>query len=623
MNTKIIAFIIVATVLAIQVSCATRRISQFSGNDDEKLAAGMRWLMAQKSYSVLDLEARQLNLRKPVIVTGREAANVGKVVRNGRLNVWGSSDWNEQVHRQKCRLNAGHSTGLSDGTIDCPKNLPAWVRGARVETGDLARGAGNVARETYVRAVSGKRATLSGNVFKPATVMVTFRRMPHVIDMSAAIANRMYFDGLMFRCNYVASGVSLPAAGSNSKFTDCKFMQILRKAITSTARGCRNLNIHETSVHMVKTKSAPATRQAIGVNTNEPGVVFNSWWAEGCKHTMVLANGAKIRSSHWMQGAAKFEGRDSGLVITNPQPSGGVHVESCYVDNNGIELSSEAAGPAYKGYMGELYITRSDMFHSGNMVGIKPVLFYPRHARLGLRNIVIKDSAFNGNNNKALLSHAMGPALNRAAISNVVIGSMPKAFSLVRRDCNPCTLRGKSSSASSSWTVPLASARFPANFQPRRLTSFVLDSDSKGVRVTNFRVSGTNLIVSFNKAVKGSAIFELRIDTPRSNTDDAKSIILTRNLNADDDEVDSDDSAFSLHIGASLAALLALPAVGLVAVVFVAAVALAAVLALVAFVARRAVSAGASAASSKKSASLLASANMDDDDAAEDEDLDI
>lgn len=479
-------------------------------------------LFQYSNHDSLDLKGWRIELTEPIDVAqvaGIDSFATRRVIRNGQINLLGSTDWNDTVVSSQASYSSSNA-----------KTLTGVSNVANIAVGSRVSGAG-VGREVYVKAVNVGAGTVSLNheLFDAAgTQNFTFTRYKYAFDFSGfSLLDKFVIDDIEFQCAGKASGVMLAPEGGIFHIRDCFMTKPKDRGVTSIGGGCQGLTIDRCQFlsNEQALRAQDRTSVAFNVNSNDAKIRDNRFVRFGT--TGVLAGSGHIFiGNHWFQGDNETDGiRQAGMVFTN------LNLKSTltgnYIDNNFIELTNEHdATPDFANQFsfggitisGNIF-TVNDVAPWFNWIVVKP--YGQGHTLNGLNISNNSFRAINGAVDRIDQVDETYASLDMGITKNVVVQG--NTFHSVNEPIfNPLTVNYSRNSDAKTWTIDSA-PHFPFGGWSRRVTAVVPDGAIKSSGSTIYTTpysavkkgSDNNQIeLVWSTACQGDVTVTMRMDKP-------------------------------------------------------------------------------------------------------------
>ncbi|MEO8241945.1 MAG: glycosyl hydrolase family 28-related protein [bacterium] len=304
-----------------------------------ELAGFRRALQALFFYTdhvELDLAGRRVEIDAPINVAalcGLSTFAERRAIRNGQLQAITSSAWNTDS-----------VTSVATYSISQSTKLTAVANVANITVGARVSGTG-VGREVYVTScnVSAGTVQLSQPLWAAAgTRTFTFDRYKYMLDFSGFDAlSKFEVTNVEMLCNGLCSTILLAPDGELFRLADSVVNRPRDRGITSTGRGCQDLQIDSCQFisNEVTMAAQDRTTIAFNVNANDTKIRLNR--SSRFAHFGVLnGTGHIFLGNHFFGGDNETAGvRRAGIVFTLPNVKS--FITGNYIYNCFIEMSNE------------------------------------------------------------------------------------------------------------------------------------------------------------------------------------------------------------------------------------------------------------------------------------------
>lgn len=304
-----------------------------------ELAGFKRALQALFYYTdhvELNLSGRRVELDGPIDVAalaGLTSFAERRVLRNGQLTAITATAWNTTTVTSV----ATYATAQS-------ARLTGVANVASIPVGSRVSGTG-VGREVYVTAKNLGAATLelSQPLWAAAgTRTFTFERYKYMLDFSGFSAlSKFEVVELEFQSFGLASIILLSPGGELFRVADCVLNRPRDRGITSTGRGCQDLQLDRCQFISNEQGLLAQDRTTIVFNVNANDAKIRENRASRFAHFGIVAGSGHIfLGNHFFGGDGATAGvRRAGLVFTLTNMKS--FLTGNYIDNCFIELSNE------------------------------------------------------------------------------------------------------------------------------------------------------------------------------------------------------------------------------------------------------------------------------------------
>ncbi len=284
----------------------------------------------------LDLAGRRVELDAPIDVAalcGLTTFAERRAIRNGQLQAITSTAWATETVTSVATYSTSQSARLT--AVANISNVPV---GARVS------GTG-VGREVYVTSknIAAGTIELSQPLWAAAgTRSFTFDRYKYMLDFSGfAALSKFEITNVELLNSGLASTIMLSPGGELFRVAECVINRPRDRGITSTGRGCQDLQIDSCQFISNEQSLAAQNRVSIGFNVNANDAKIRLNRSNRMAHFGILAGAGHILlGNHFFGGDNETVGvRRAGIVFTLPNMKS--FVTGNYIDNAFIELSNE------------------------------------------------------------------------------------------------------------------------------------------------------------------------------------------------------------------------------------------------------------------------------------------
>lgn len=469
----------------------------------------------------LDLSGRRVELDAPIDVAalaGLTDFNQRRVMRNGQLVAIAASAWNTTT----VTATATYSTAAA-GKLSSVANIATIPVGARVS------GTG-VGREVYVTSKTSTQLTLSQPLFGgSATRSYTFERYQYMLDFSG-FTNLAKFEivGVEMVANGYCSCILLAPTGDSFRLADSVLNKPKDRGITSTGRGCQNLNLNRCDFISNEMDQLSQNRVSIVFNVNANDTKIRQNRANRFGTFGVLAGaGHMFVGNHFFGGDDATLGvRKAGLVLT--QPNSKVLITGNYIDNCSIELSNEydndpSLTDSYT--FGGITMTGNIFMSSDTAPSFRWLVVSPKGAGHALNGLSVTGNAFR----------AVSTPVDRVDMVDTTYATLnPQSFRNVHFAGNTFTNVGQAAispvlvehtqnTESATWTVD-GSAFLPFGGRARNVAGIIFEgavtnSSAQAQYVYPYVLveqgaGGGQVALKWPSAVKGKAQVTIRCDNP-------------------------------------------------------------------------------------------------------------
>ena len=457
----------------------------------------------------LDLAGRRVELDGPIDVAalcGLTSFAERRAIRNGQLQAITSTAWNTDT-----------VTSVATYATAQPARLTAVANVANVPVGARVSGTG-VGREVYVTSKNIPAGTveLSQPLWAAAgTRTFTFERYKYMLDFAGfSTLSRFEVSNVEMLAAGLASGILLAPGGELFRVADCVINRPKDRGVTSTGRGCQDLQIDGCQFISNEAALAAQDRTTIGFNVNGNDSKIRLNRANRFAHFAILAGeGHVVLGNHVFGGDNATAGvRRAGIVFTLP------NVKSCvtgnYIDNNFIELSNEhdnTPGFASEDTFGGLVITGNVFTASDVAAWFRWLVITPRGTGHAVNGLAVVGNTFRSvgavvdriemvDTSHAVL--AFGDFQNVTFQNNTFDG-------VIQATQSPVMVQHSQNTAADTWSVN-AAAYLPFGSFARMVTALV----PEGAIQTAANVAQYVAPYALAQQGAGSALVSLKWPTP-------------------------------------------------------------------------------------------------------------
>jgi hypothetical protein len=471
----------------------------------------------------LDLAGRRVELDGPIDVAalcGLTTFAERRAIRNGQLQAITSTAWNTETVTSV----ATYSTAQS-------ARLTAVANVANVPVGARVSGTG-VGREVFVTSknIAAGTVELSQPLWAAAgTRTFTFDRYKYMLDFSGFSAlSKFEVTNVELLNGGLSSTILLSPGGELFRVAECVINRPRDRGITSTGRGCQDLQIDSCQFISNEQAMLAQDRTTIGFNVNANDVKLRLNRSNRFAHFGVMAGAGHILlGNHFFGGDNATAGvRRAGIVFTLPNMK--AFITGNYIDNNFIELSNEhdnAPDFASEYTFGGLTITGNIFMASDVAPWFRWLVITPRGTGHALNGLMVAGNVFRAVDSAVDriemvdTSHA---TLAFNSFRNVTFENNTfNAVSQVTQ--SPVLVQHSQNTAADTWSVD-AGAYLPFGSFARNVTGLVAEGAiSNASNVTQFvapytlveQGAGNNLVaLKWPTPVKGVMQVTLRCDNP-------------------------------------------------------------------------------------------------------------
>ncbi len=471
----------------------------------------------------LDLAGRRVELDAPIDVAalcGLTTFAERRAIRNGQLQAITSTAWNTESVTSVATYSTAQSARLTG--VANVANVPV---GARVS------GTG-VGREVYVTAKNIPAGTieLSQPLWAAAgTRTFTFDRYKYMLDFSGFSAlSKFEVTNVELLNGGLASTILLSPGGELFRVAECVINRPRDRGITSTGRGCQDLQIDSCQFLSNEQAMVAHDRTTIGFNVNANDTKIRLNRANRFAHFGVMAGAGHILlGNHFFGGDNATAGvRRAGIVFTLPNMKS--LITGNYIDNNFIELSNEHDnnpdfGSEYT--FGGLTITGNIFMASDVAPWFRWLVITPRGTGHSLNGLMVTGNVFRGVDaaiDRIEMVDTTHAALEFNAFRNVTFEN--NTFNAVTQVTqSPVLVQHSQNTAADTWSVD-GSGYLPFGSFARNVTGLVAEGAiTNALNVAQFvapyalveQGAGNNLVsLKWPTPVKGVMQVTLRCDNP-------------------------------------------------------------------------------------------------------------
>jgi hypothetical protein len=471
----------------------------------------------------LDLAGRRVELDGPIDVAalcGLTTFAERRAIRNGQLQAITSTAWNTETVTSVATYSTSQSARLTG--VANVANVPV---GARVS------GTG-VGREVYVTSKNIPAGTieLSQPLWAAAgTRTFTFDRYKYMLDFSGFSAlSKFEVTNVELLNGGLASTILLSPGGELFRVAECVINRPRDRGITSTGRGCQDLQIDSCQFISNEQSLVAQDRTTIGFNVNANDVKVRLNRSNRFAHFGVMAGAGHILlGNHFFGGDNATAGvRRAGIVFTLPNMK--TFITGNYIDNNFIELSNEHDNDpdfASEYTFGGLTITGNIFMASDVAPWFRWLVITPRGTGHALNGLMVAGNVFRGVDaaiDRIEMVDTTHATLAFNSFRNVTFEN--NTFNAVSQTTqSPVLVQHTQNTAADTWSVD-ASAYLPFGSFARNVTGLVAEGAiSNASNVPQFvapyalveQGAGNNLVsLKWPTPVKGVMQVTLRCDNP-------------------------------------------------------------------------------------------------------------
>lgn len=493
------------------------------GDETLGFKKALQALFFYSDHDCLDMCGRRVELTEPLDIaeiSGRDAFEVRRVIRNGQINVISGSAWN-----------TSSVTSSASYSIAQPRKLSNVVNVANIEVGSLVTSTG-VGREVYVREVnvSAQTVTLSQPLYSAASNQTyAFMRYRYIFDFSGiSKLSQFIISDVELLCNGIASGVMLAPEGNNFQLRDCHLKKPANRGVTSIGEGCQDLHLDRCFFVSDEQSVAAAARQSVAfnINSNDAKIRDNRFQKFG--HTgIVNGNGHLFVGNHWFQGDGDSDSpRKAGIVFTYPNVKS--IITGNYLDNSFIEMTNEhdhAPGFNSEYSFGGLTITGNIFTVNDSSDDFAWIVVKPYGSGHFIQGLSVQNNVFkslNGTIERIEKVDTSFADLEYNSMRNITFeGNTFNGVSQIT--VNPVSLEFTQNTAAKNWILG-PSAYLPFGGWARTAESLmfegeVVDSSGNGVFempyvTVNYGSGNNKLRLTFATACQGTVNVVARMDRP-------------------------------------------------------------------------------------------------------------
>lgn len=471
----------------------------------------------------LDLNGRRVELVEPIDVaalTGLSTYAQRRIITHGQLVTTPGPAWDTQ----SVTAIATYSTAL-------PARLTAVANIASIPVGARVSGTG-VGREVYVTSKNVAASTLELSqplVGGSGTRSYTFDRYRYMLDFSGfSDLAKFEVTNIEFLCGGIASAINLAPAGLSFRLTNCVVNKPKDRGVTSSGRGCQDLQIEGCQFLSNESAIAAQNRTSIVFNVNANDSKTRNNRIVHFAHFGILAGtGHMFLGNHFFLGDGETAGiRRAGLVFTKPNSN--VFITGNYIDNCFIELSNEHDdSPTYASQysFGGITITGNLFIASDVAPWFRWLVVTPRGTGHFLNGLTVTSNVFRvvgASIDRVEMADTSFAALNYQSFRNVTFAH--NTFHGVSQPTiSPLLIEHVQNTAADTWVVDGA-AYLPFGARARNVTSVmpegaVTNASNAAQFVQPYAlpgqgVAGAQVHLKWPAAVKGRAHVVLRCDNP-------------------------------------------------------------------------------------------------------------
>ena len=471
----------------------------------------------------LDLAGRRVELDGPIDVAalcGLTTFAERRAIRNGQLQAITSTAWDTETVTSVATYSTAQSARLT--SVANVANVPV---GARVS------GSG-VGREVYVTAKNIPAGTieLSQPLWAAAgTRTFTFDRYKYMLDFSGfAALSKFEVTNVELLNGGLASSILLSPGGELFRVADCVINRPRDRGITSTGRGCQDLQIDSCQFISNEQALAAQDRTTIGFNVNANDVKLRLNRANRFAHFGVMAGAGHILlGNHFFGGDNATAGvRRAGIVFTLPNMK--TFITGNYIDNCFVELSNEHDNDpdfASEYTFGGLTMTGNIFMASDVAPWFRWLVITPRGTGHSLNGLMVAGNVFRGVDaaiDRIEMVNTTHAELEFNAFRNVTFEN--NTFNAVTQVTqSPVLVQHTQNTAADTWSVD-AGAYLPFGSFARNVTGLVAEGAiTNALNLAQFvapytlveQGAGNNLVsLKWPTPVKGVMQVTLRCDNP-------------------------------------------------------------------------------------------------------------
>ena len=287
-------------------------------------------------HVILDLSGRKVELTEPIDVAALSGLTVfaqRRLISNGQFSAVTGPAWNTTT-----------VTSVGTYAIAQSARLTGVTNVANIPVGARISGAG-VGREVYVTSKNVSAGTLELSqplVGGAGTRSYMFERYRYMLDFSGfSSLSKFEITNIEFLCNILASCIMLAPAGETFRLADCVVTRPKDRGITSTGRGCQDLQIDQCQFNSAEMGVPVQDRTTIVYNSNANDTKIRANRVSRFAHfAIVKGSGHIFLGNHFFQGDDQPTGvRRAGLVLTEINCKS--FITGNYIDNCFIEMTNE------------------------------------------------------------------------------------------------------------------------------------------------------------------------------------------------------------------------------------------------------------------------------------------
>lgn len=474
-------------------------------------------------HVIFDLSGRRVELTEPIDVAalaGLTTFAQRRLVSNGQLTVIAGAAWTTTT-----------ATSVGTYALAQPARLTGVANIAAIPVGARVIGPG-VGREVYVTSKNVGAGTVELSrplVGGAGTRSYTFERYRYMLDFSGFTGlSKFEITNIEFLCGGLASCINLAVAGETFRLADCVINRPKDRGITSTGRGCQDLQIDQCQFFSNEMGIKVEDRTTIVYNSNANDTKIRSNRVSRFAHFGVAAGSGHIfLGNHFFQGDDEVAGvRRAGLVLTEINCKS--FITGNYIDNCFIELTNEHDDqPDFLSEysFGGLTIT-GNIFVAMNVAPwARFIVITPRGAGHFVNGLTVTSNVFRAvasTMDRVEMIDTTHANLSFTSFRNVIFSD--NAFNGISQPtASPVSVEHTQNTASDTWVVD-AGAYLPFASRARNVVSMVAEGP-----VTNASNVAQNLMpyvqveqgtggaqahIRWTSAVKGRMQVMLRCDNP-------------------------------------------------------------------------------------------------------------
>jgi len=493
------------------------------GNEELAFKKAFQALLNNADHESLDMGGRKVTITAPIdmqaAVPNKDSYATRRVIRNGQLEVGGSSVWDTEIVTSQATYSTSDSRTL--------KNV---ANIANVPVGALVEGNG-VGREIYVRSknVGAGTITLNAPLYDGVgTQNFTFRDFKYMLDFSGfSQLSKFALEGIEFQCGNQCSAIRLSPSGVTFSLSGCYITRPKDRGITSIGEGCQGMLIDNCQFLSAEESMDVADRVSIVLNANANDVKLRNNRATKFRHFALLAgSNSTVLGNHFFQGDSVSSGiRSAGLVIVGTYTS--ATITGNYVDNCFIEWTNEHDSTPNKdsGFSFSAMRISDNIFLSGDVASwfsyivIKP--YGTGHYLNGVSITGNKFRSINGSIDRAERVDTSFSDLDFTKSKHVAFEGNTY-HGVDAQVSNPLRVRHTEGSVAQTWNIGV-SGELPFGGQARGVDAIVAldkirDSQSATVHtmpyvLTQQGSSKDEIKLVWDQAVRGEVAVIVRIDT--------------------------------------------------------------------------------------------------------------